>query len=154
MIRKMMNKLNYPRQALSKDDGFSLVELMVVIVIIGLLTTIVVINVLPSNDKAFVTKAKVDVKTLEQAVEAFYVETLRYPTMEEGLDALLRAPGGNSFRTEGFIKSLPKDPWGSDYQFLIPGEHGKFDIFSLGADKALGGEGLNADIGNWIEKED
>lgn len=136
-----------------EESGFSLVELMVVIVIIGLLTTMVVVNVMPSQDKAMVTIARADVRNLTKALEEFRLETMRYPTMDEGLEILLKAPGGNSFRTEGFLKSLPKDPWGSDYQYLIPGEHGTYDLFSLGADKALGGTGLNADIGNWTPKQ-
>lgn len=136
-----------------EESGFSLVELMVVIVIIGLLTTMVVVNVMPSQDKAMVTIARADVRNLTKALEEFRLETMRYPTMDEGLEILLKAPGGNSFRTEGFLKSLPKDPWGSDYQYLIPGEHGTYDLFSLGADKALGGTALNADIGNWTPKQ-
>jgi len=132
-----------------KDDGFSLIELMVVIVIMGLLTTVVVINVMPSNDRAMVDKARVDISQLDQAVEMFRMETQRYPTTDEGVDILTEAPKGSSFRSEGIIKDLPADPWGNPYQYLYPGEHGTYDIFSYGADGRLGGEGLNADIGNW-----
>ena len=134
----------------SRDDaGFSLIELMVVIVIIGLLTTVVVINVLPSQDRAMLEKARADVKLLEQAVEMYRMDTLKYPSLEEGVEVLVNPPKGARFRKEGYIKNLPKDPWGNDYQYLYPGEHGAFDIYSFGADGRLGGEDMNADIGNW-----
>lgn len=136
-----------------RDEGFSLIELMVVIVIIGLLTTVVVVNVLPSQDRAMVEKARADVRMIEQALEMYRMDTLRYPSLEDGIDVLTQAPRGNSFRTESYIKSLPQDPWGNDYQYLFPGENGKFDVFSYGADGRPGGEGLNADIGNWQPEE-
>ena len=79
------------------------------------------------------------------------MDQMKYPSMDEGIDVLAKAPQANQFRTEGYIKSLPKDPWGKEYQYLIPGEHSSFDIFSFGADGRLGGEGLNLDIGNWVE---
>lgn len=135
------------------EEGFSLIELMVVIVIIGLLTTVVVVNVLPSQDRAMVEKARADVRLIEQAVEMYRMDTLKYPSLEDGIDILVQAPQNSSFRTEGYIKSLPTDPWGNAYQYLYPGEHGKFDIFSYGADGRPGGDGLNADIGNWTPSE-
>ena len=146
------------------EDGFSLIELMVVVVIMGLLTTVVVINVLPNQDRAMVEKARADIRTISQAVEMYRMDQMKYPSMEQGIDILSSAPKGNNFRTEGYIKSLPKDPWGQEYQYfyhyfvaykeyqyLIPGEHGSFDVFSFGADGRLGGEGLDLDIGNWNE---
>ena len=136
-----------------RDEGFSLIELMVVIVIIGLLTTVVVINVLPSQDRAMLEKAHADVKLLEQAVEMYRMDTLKYPTLEEGMDVLVTPPKGAKFRKEGYIKSLPNDPWGNPYQYLYPGEHGTFDVYSFGADGRLGGEDMNADIGNWDTEE-
>jgi len=132
-----------------EDAGFSLIELMVVIVIIGLLTTIVVVNVLPSQDRAMVEKARADVRLIETALELYRLDVKRYPTLEEGIDVLLVPPRGSSVRSEGYIKSLPTDPWGNQYQYLYPGDHGRFDVFSYGADGRVGGEGLNADIGNW-----
>ncbi len=134
-----------------KDEGFSLIELMVVIVLIGLLTTVVVVNVLPSQDRAMVEKAKADIHLLEQAVEMYRLDTLKYPTLEQGLDVLVKAPAGNNYRKEGYIKALPKDPWGNAYQYLYPGEHGSFDIFSYGADGQIGGEEMNEDLGNWTK---
>lgn len=132
-----------------EEAGFSLIELMVVIVIIGLLTTVVVVNVLPSQDRAMVEKARADVKLIETALELYKLDVRRYPNLEEGIDVLLVPPRGSNVRSEGYIKSLPTDPWGNQYQYLFPGEHGSFDVFSYGADGRLGGDGLNADIGNW-----
>lgn len=137
----------------SKRAGFSLLELMVVLVILGLLATIVVINVLPSQDRAMVEKATADIRTLEQAVELYRLEMLSYPSTEDGLEALVNGPSDNSlavrFPSSGFIRRLPDDPWGNPYQYLYPGENGEFDIFTLGQDGRAGGDGLDADIGNW-----
>ena len=130
------------------EIGFSFIELMVVIVIIGLLTSVVALNVLPSQDRAMSEKARADVAILSQAVEMFRLENLRYPSMDDGLDALL--PDGDR---PGYIKALPKDPWGNEYLYLIPGENGVFDVMSLGADGRLGGEGEDADIGNWLQQQ-
>ena len=135
------------------QNGFSLIEILVVLFIIGLLTTIVAVNVLPSQDKARVSKAKVDIAILGGALEMYRLENYRYPSTEEGLKFLLNS-GENNFNTinhQGYIKSLPKDPWGNDYIFLNPGEYSEYDLFSLGADGQSGGEDLNRDIGNWTE---
>lgn len=139
--------------AISQEDGFSLVELMVVIVIIGLLTSIVVVNVMPNKDQGMVTTAQVQIKQLSTALEAFRSENNRYPTMDEGLEILIKAPANTRFGRKNYIPSLPKDPWGSDYQYLIPGHHGAYDIFSKGADQALGGSGMDSDIGNWVVED-
>ncbi len=149
-MRLSLRKLQKIYQArMHSEAGFSLIELMVVIVIIGLLTTIVVVNVLPSQDRAMVEKTRADVRLIETALELYKLDTRRYPTLEESINILLRPPRGSSVRSEGYIKSLPTDPWGNQYQYLFPGEHGRFDVFSYGADGRLGGDGLNADIGNW-----
>lgn len=141
-------------KALKRDEaGFSLIELMVVIVIMGLLTTVVVVNVLPSQDRAMVEKARADVRIIEQAVEMYRMDTLNYPTLEDGIEVLRNPPKNGSLRSDGYIKSLPTDPWGNAYQYLFPGEHSKFDIVSYGADGRPGGEGLNADIGNWAAEK-
>lgn len=133
--------------------GFTLVELMVVIVIIGLLATVVVINVLPSQDRAMIEKARADIALLEQAVEMYKLDMLVYPSTDQGLEALLSPPDDldrpERYRTGGYIKRLPDDPWGQPYLYLRPGEHSAFDIFSMGADGRPGGEGAAADIGNW-----
>lgn len=130
------------------EDGFTLVELMVVIVIIGLLATVVMINVLPSQDKAMATKARADIATLEQALEMYRLDNLSYPTSGD-LNVLVTPPAGSQagrYRRGGYVKNLPKDPWGRPYQLAVPGRTGPFDIYSLGADGAPGGEGENADI--------
>jgi general secretion pathway protein G len=131
-----------------KPNGFTLVELMVVIFIIGLLTTIVVINVLPNQDKAMVQKAKADIAVLSQAMETYRLDNLSYPGAGEGLQSLVTPPvpaGGGTPRA-GYIKKLPQDPWNRPYQYANPGRNGSFDIYSLGADGAPGGENDNADI--------
>ena len=138
-----------PRRA----RGFTLIELMVVIVIIGLLATVVTLNVLPSQDRAMVEKARADVALLEQAMESYRLENLAYPRTEDGLQALLKAPAGlarpERYRQGGYIRRLPDDPWGNPYQYAYPGRSGRFDIYSHGADGVAGGEGDGADIGNW-----
>lgn len=130
--------------------GFSLVELMVVIFILGLLTTIVLINVLPSQDRAMVEKARADIATLSQALEMYRLDNLAYPNSNEGLQALVAPPPTlaqpGRYRPGGYIKRLPDDPWGRPYQYASPGQAGAFDIYSLGADGAPGGENENADI--------
>jgi general secretion pathway protein G len=137
----------------STEDGFTLVELMVVIVIIGLLTTIVVINVLPSQDKARVEKAKADIALIEQGLEMYRLDNLNYPATGDGLQALVTQPASlaqaGRYRPGGYLKRLPEDPWGAPYQYAFPGQHGTFDIYSYGADGRPGGEGDNADLGNW-----
>ncbi len=133
-----------------QESGFTLVELMVVIFILGLLTTIVVINVLPSQDKAMNGKAKADIATLEQAVEMYRLDMFKYPDAGEGLVALTAAPASLSddkqYRQGGYIRRLPKDPWGNAYQYAAPGRTAAFDIFSLGADGLPGGADNAADI--------
>lgn len=124
------------------EEGFTLVELMVVIVIIGLLTTLVVINVLPSQDIAMQKKAQADIATIEQAMEMYRLERMTYPPTLAAL-----AEGGEG--RGGYIRRLPDDPWGRPYSYANPGTHGPIDIWSLGADGAEGGEGDDADISNW-----
>ncbi len=121
------------------DDGFTLVELMVVIAILGLLATFVVLNVLPAQTEAERTKAKADIATIEQGLQMYRIQQRRYPTTAEGLAVL----DGTT------IQRLPVDPWGNPYQYAAPGRAGPFDIYSYGADGVQGGEDENADIGNW-----
>lgn len=135
------------------ERGFTLLELMVAIVILGLLATVVMINVLPSRDKAMREKAKADVAVLEQAVESYRLDNYVFPTTEQGLQALVTPPAGlnrpDRYREGGYIRRLPEDPWGAPYVYAYPGEHGRIDIYSLGADGQKGGEGDDADVGNW-----
>lgn len=141
------------RRSRRAANGFTLIELMVVIVIIGLLATVVTLNVLPSQDRAMAGKAKTDVSLLEQALDTYRLENLAYPRGEDGLQALLKPPASLSrperYRAGGYIRRLPTDPWGNAYRYRNPGQHGAFDVYSLGADGAEGGEGDDADIGNW-----
>ncbi|RIA45580.1 type II secretion system protein G (GspG) [Hephaestia caeni] len=134
----------------SAEHGFTLVELMVVIVIIGLLATIVAVNVLPATGKARTEKAKADIATLEQALDQYRLDNITYPNANEGLQALVTAPPTlaqpSRYRPGGYIRRLPNDPWDHPYQYRVPGKRGPFDIVSLGADGAAGGEGENADI--------
>lgn len=135
-----------------KDErGFTLTELMVVIFIIGLLATVVMINVIPAQDKAVMTKAKADISQLEQAVENYRLDNLTYPATTDGLNALVTAPPSlaqpERYRRGGYIKKLPSDPWGRPYNYQAPGQNGKaFEIWSMGADGAPGGTDDNADI--------
>lgn len=137
----------------SREAGFTLVELMVVIVIIGLLATVVMINVLPSQDRAMIEKARADIATLEQAVDTYRLEMLSFPRMGDGLDALVRQPARldrpERYRSGGYIRRLPLDPWGNPYQYVYPGRRGAYDVYSFGADGREGGEGNDAEIGNW-----
>jgi len=135
------------------EDGFTLVELMVVIVIIGLLATVVVTNVLPLLDRGNSEKARADVALIEQTLDMYRLDNFTYPTSEQGLNALLTPPAGlaqpDRYRRGGYVKRLPSDPWGKPYQYVSPGQRGAVDIYSFGADGAPDGEGDNADIGNW-----
>ena len=126
------------RRRLTREGGFSLVELRVVIVIIGRLATSVLINVMPAADRAALTKARADVATLGQALEMYRIDNLRYPTTEQGLQVLVSGE---------YIRRLPEDPWGNPYRYAVPGADGRpYQISSLGADGREGGSDENADI--------
>ena len=134
-------------------NGFTLVELMVVIVIIGLLATIVALNVLPSGDTARIQKAKADIAQIEGGLELFKLQNTNFPTTTQGLQALVTAPSGladpSRYQQGGYLKRLPDDPWGRPYLYASPGQHGEADVWTYGADGKEGGEGINADIGSW-----
>lgn len=136
------------------QSGFSLIEIMIVVTIIGILATVVVLNVRGAPDEAAIARAKQDVRTLESALEMYRLHNFRYPTTEQGLEALVSRPGGQpeprNYQPGGYIKGLPKDPWGGEYQYLSPGQHGEYDLWTYGRDGQLGGEGSDADIGSWM----
>lgn len=136
-----------------KQEGFTLIEIMVVLVILGLLVAAVAPQLLGRTDQAMVTVAQQDIRTLSQALDMYRLDNKNYPSTEQGLDALVSQPSGfpeaKNWNPDGYIKRLPKDPWDNDYQYISPGVNGKIDIFSYGADGKEGGEGYDADIGNW-----
>jgi general secretion pathway protein G len=135
-----------------QQSGFTMIELMVVIVILGILATVVVPKIMGNPDKARVVKAKQDVRALESALNLYRLDNFTYPTTDQGLDALINKPEGEEVRNwkqGGYMSRMPQDPWGNDYLYLSPGQHGNIDIYSLGADSQPEGEGANADVGNW-----
>lgn len=136
-----------------EQQGITLVELLVVLGILALISAVVVVNVLPERDRAAVRKAQIDIGVLSSALDQYRLDMLNYPSTELGLEALRALPDGVSraenYRPGGYIKALPVDPWGNPYQYKFPGDHNGYDLYSLGADGKPGGEGLNADIGNW-----
>lgn len=136
-------------------SGFTLIEIMVVVVIISVLIGLVAPNILGRVDEARVTAAKTDIATIEQAMEMYKLDNHRYPTTDQGLTALVEKPNTSpvpkKWNPAGYLKknALPVDPWGGQYQYLSPGAVGPFDLYSLGADGKEGGEGYDADVGNW-----
>ena len=134
-----------------QQAGFTLIEIMVVVVILGILASVVVPRIMDNPDKARVAKAKNDIRALESALDIYRLDNFAYPTTDQGLEALIEKPsdGAPNWKDGGYVKKLNKDPWGNDYQFLSPGINGEIDISSLGADGAPGGEGIYADIGSW-----
>jgi general secretion pathway protein G len=138
--------------------GFSLVEILVVLVIMGLLISVVAPTVLNRADEARVQKAQADFKAIETALKIYRLDNYVYPTTEQGLEALVEKstldPEPRNFKDGGYLQELPIDPWGRPYLYLSPGEHGEVDIYSLGADGLSGGEDQSADLGNWREKDE
>ena len=135
------------RTAQASHRGFTLIEIMVVVVIIGLLAAIVAPAVIGRIDTASINRAMQDIRTIETAVNLYRLDKLTYPTMDEGLDALV-TPAGSA--AQSYLPRLPVDPWNRPYHYRIPGQRGgDFDVFTYGADGQEGGEGIDADIGNW-----
>ena len=140
----------------TSQHGFTLIEIMVVVVIIGILGAIVVPQFMSRPDQAKVTAARVDLQAIGTALEMYRLDNLHYPSTQQGLEALSKRPSGvptpRSWNPQGYLKSLPVDPWGTPYQYLNPGvksDDGGYDLYSLGSDGVAGGEGHAAEIGNW-----
>ncbi len=135
-----------------KEQGFTLIEIMVVVIIIGILAAIVAPNVIGRVDDAQITKAKAEISNIENAMKFYRLDNFTYPTTEQGIEALVSKPQDPNIRNwkpGGYLDRLPKDPWGNPYLYLNPGNNGEIDIYTLGRDGTPGGEGLDADIGNW-----
>jgi len=138
-----------------RESGFTLIEIMVVLVIIAIMTALIAPNIMGKVDEARVTAAKQDIRTLETALDFFQMENFRYPTTDMGLEALVKKPEDpaiRNWRTGGYLRAttVPKDPWGNEYHYMQPGtKGGAYDLYSLGADGEVGGEGVDADIGSW-----
>ena len=137
--------------ARARSAGFTLIELMVVLVIIGVLAALIVPNVLERADDARTTAARTDVTNLMQALKLYRLDNQRYPSSEQGLQALIAKPttGPQPLNWKPYLEKLPNDPWGRPYQYLSPGVKGEVDVMSFGADGQSGGEGKDADIGSW-----
>jgi len=142
----------------SNSAGFSLVEILVVLVILGLLISIVAPNVLERADEARTQKAYADFKAIETALKMYRLDNFVYPSSEQGLEALVNeptlAPVPRQWRQNGYLEELPLDPWGRPYLYLSPGEEKEYDLYTLGADGLRDGEGPNADLYNWKKLED
>ena len=139
---------------MNKQSGFSLIEIMVVVVILGILASIVVPKIISRPDEARVVKAKQDVLAIQNALDLYRLDNGFYPTTDQGILALVEKPSSTPSPQNWklYLKSLPKDPWGRDYLYLNPGQHGEIDVFTLGASGHEGGAGINAEIGNWDAK--
>ena len=137
----------------SAERGFTLIEIMVVVVIMGIMAALIVPKVMGRSDDARVIAARQDIATLMQALKLYKLDNQQFPTTEQGLQALTSkpttGPSADGWKTGGYLDKLPKDPWGNPYQYLSPGIKGDIDVFSLGADRQPGGVGINADIGSW-----
>ena len=139
------------RPAVSPARGFTLVEIMVVVVILGILAVLIVPRVVGRTDEARTVAAKQDVAAIMQALKLYRLDNGRYPTTEQGLAALVTKPQGDPVpkNWQKYLDKMPKDPWGNTYQYLNPGVRGEIDVFSLGADNQPGGSGPDADVGSW-----
>ena len=133
-----------------KQSGFTLIEIMVVVVILGILAAVVAPRIFDRPDEARIVKAKQDLRVLENALNLYRLDNFNYPTSDVGLRALIEKPAdAPNWKEGGYMDRLPTDPWNNEYQYLNPGVHGAIDVFTYGRDGGSGGEGADADIGNW-----
>lgn len=151
-----MKTSRIPHSVARREDGFTLIEIMVVVVILSVLAAVVVPRIMDRPDEARITKVHQDLRAIESALKLYKLDNSRYPSTDQGLAALVtkptQPPEPRNWKGDGYLDRLPEDPWGTPYEYLSPGEHGSFDLFSLGADGELGGEEIDADIGNWMLK--
>lgn len=151
----LTRKLCRPAKPLADKEGFTLIEIMVVVVILGILAGLIVPRIMDKPEEAKQTKAAVQIQALEQALKFYKLDNGVYPTTEQGLQALVEPPStgklAKKWRKSGYLEKgkLPKDPWGNDFIYIAPGLHSDFDLLSYGADEEPGGEGPSADINNW-----
>lgn len=139
-----------------RQQGLTLIEILISITIIVIFVGVVVPRVMDKPDQARIARAKQDIRSIETALDLYRLDNFSYPSTEQGLEALVSQPSGdppaNNWKQGGYLKSLPKDPWDRPYQFLSPGSQGEIDVFTYGADGRPGGEGPNADVGNWTNQ--
>jgi general secretion pathway protein G len=138
-----MKKLRKTRRSL--QDGFTLIEIMVVVIIIGILISLVGANIFPALEETEITATEFQLKQIENALSMYRMKNARYPNSDEGLEALVNPAGGGP----SYIPSIPKDSWGNEYKYRVPGQNGDYDLYSLGRDGQEGGDGIDADISNW-----
>lgn len=144
-------KFRSPHPGSRRQRGFSLIEIMVVVVIVGVMAALIVPNLMDRPDQARAVAARQDIGTLMQALKLYRLDNGRYPSAQEGLSALTGAGQSGQATGRSYLDRLPNDPWGAPYQYLNPGVHGEIDVFSFGADGQAGGEGRDADIGSWAQ---
>ncbi|WP_147114500.1 type II secretion system major pseudopilin GspG [Tateyamaria sp. syn59] len=153
MMKDTSSSFTVEQQRRERDAGFSLLELMVVVVILSILALVIVPRVIDRPDQARAARAQSDIATIVSAIELYRLDNLRYPTTQQGIEALVTRPTTDpvptNWSTGGYIDRLPIDPWGQPYQYLYPGVHGDFDVFTYGADGAVGGSGADGDVGSW-----
>ena len=148
----MQNRHSISKGLQPRESGFTLIEIMVVVVILGILAALVAPNVISRIDDAQINRAKQDIRAIESAMQLYRLDNFKYPTTDQGIEALVSQPADptiRNWRAGGYLDKVPKDPWGMEYQYLYPGQNSEFDIFTLGADAQPGGDGINGDIGNW-----